>query len=102
MFTMCRFSDPKNEQSTDEQPIAEQQTVLELPQPPAHPRILLLKGEDEKIKKAIQTDNSWRAIHNVIIRESDKMIEKPLVEYKLSGRRLLEKSREARKEDDRG
>lgn len=95
MLTMCRFSGSgKKEQ---EQQIAEQKSQIELPQPPSHPRILWLKGEEEKIRKVIQSDNPLSAVHQVIIRESDEMIEKPLVEYELNGRRLLEKSREARK-----
>ena len=64
---------------------------------PPHPRILLLNNEEEKIQIAIKSDSTWRAMHDVIIKECDKLVTKPLVEYELEGRRLLEVSRECRK-----
>lgn len=64
---------------------------------PVHPRILMLKEEEALIRKQIQNDSAWRIVHQVIINECDKMLLKPLVEYKLEGKRLLNKSRECRK-----
>ena len=62
---------------------------------PSHPRILLLKGEETAIKQTIASDAIWKATHQFIIDESNKLIGKPPVERVLIGRRLLDKSREA-------
>jgi hypothetical protein len=62
---------------------------------PAHPRILLLEGEEAAIKKTIASDAIWKVTHQFIIDESNKLIGKPPVERVLIGRRLLDKSREA-------
>jgi len=64
---------------------------------PGHPRILLMKGEEALIKSTIETDISWKAVHNTIINECSIIIGKPPVERILIGRRLLDKSREALK-----
>ena len=62
---------------------------------PSHPRILLLNGEETSIKKSIAADTIWKATHQFILEESNKLIGKPPVERVLIGRRLLDKSREA-------
>jgi hypothetical protein len=62
---------------------------------PAHPRILLLKGEEAQIKKTISSDPVWNTIHQSITKECDRMIDIPPVERIRIGRRLLDKSREA-------
>lgn len=62
---------------------------------PSHPRILLLQGEETSIKKSIASDTIWKATHQFIIKESNKLIGKSPVERVLIGRRLLDKSREA-------
>ncbi len=64
---------------------------------PAHPRILMLKEEEGMIKKRILGDSAWKIVHQIIINECDKILLKPLVEYKMEGKRLLNKSRECRK-----
>src|SRR5689334_12885889 len=64
---------------------------------PDHPRLLLSKTEEENLKKKLTTDSIWAAIHNLIIHESDEMIDQPVTEYKLEGFRLLEQSRACRK-----
>jgi hypothetical protein len=67
-----------------------------VPNPPSdHPRILLMKGEEKKIQKTIQSDPAWRKIHEAILAESDNIINLPPVERIQIGRRLLDKSREA-------
>jgi hypothetical protein len=60
-----------------------------------HPRILLLKGEEDSIRKTIASDGIWKKIDSFISSESDRIIDKPPVERVLIGRRLLDKSREA-------
>jgi hypothetical protein len=62
---------------------------------PAHPRIMLLEGEEAAIKQTIASDAIWKTTHQFIIDESNKLIDKPPVERVLIGRRLLDKSREA-------
>jgi hypothetical protein len=62
---------------------------------PAHPRIMLLKGEEKGIQSNIDADANWKKIHQAILGECDKMIDlEPLKRIQI-GRRLLDKSREA-------
>jgi len=62
---------------------------------PGHPRILLLKGEEDAIKKTIAGDAIWGKMQQAILDESDSIITLPPVERIKIGRRLLSKSREA-------
>jgi len=66
-------------------------------QVPDHPRILLLKGEENQVKANINTDYYWKIVHDMIIAECNVIISNPPVERILIGRRLLDKSREALK-----
>ncbi len=61
---------------------------------PNHPRILLLKNEENSIVENIKNDKNWAKIHQTIIDESDKIISLPTLERIQIGRRLLDKSRE--------
>jgi len=62
---------------------------------PAHPRIMLLKGEEKEILKNVSSDKYWGNLHQTILSECDKMIGlEPLQRIQI-GRRLLDKSREA-------
>jgi len=59
-----------------------------------HPRILLLKGEEQMIKKSIEANPKWRKMHFAILGECDSIIKlKPLERIQI-GRRLLDKSME--------
>jgi len=62
---------------------------------PAHPRILMLKGEEAAIKKTIAADETWGKLQAAILAESDNLLAQPAVERIKIGRRLLDKSREA-------
>ncbi len=62
---------------------------------PPHPRILLLKGEEIALMKAIRADKALTDVHRVILDECDKLLPEPPVERIQVGRRLLDKSREA-------
>ena len=62
---------------------------------PAHPRILLLKGEESKIKATISGDQTWSRLHQAILNESDIIVKAAPIERIQIGRRLLDKSREA-------
>jgi len=61
---------------------------------PGHPRILLLKGQEDGIKQNIATNAVWKKVHQNILAECDKIITKPSLERIQIGRRLLDKSRE--------
>ncbi|GAB4045697.1 heparinase II/III domain-containing protein [Spirosoma litoris] len=61
---------------------------------PAHPRLLLLKGEEEAIKRTISTDKTWSNLNQAILNECDALLDKPSLERIKIGRRLLDKSRE--------
>jgi hypothetical protein len=61
---------------------------------PAHPRILLLKGEEASIQKAVTSDPVWKKMHAAILKECDAMIGLPLLKRIQIGRRLLSVSRE--------
>lgn len=60
-----------------------------------HPRILLLKGQEKLIQQAISENTTLEKIHQTIIKAADDMIDKPVLERKLEGIRLLDVSREA-------
>lgn len=60
-----------------------------------HPRIMLLKGEEAVIQKAISESPVWGKMHQAILDASDQIIELPPIERIQIGRRLLDKSREA-------
>ena len=60
-----------------------------------HPRILLLKGDEKAIQQAIAQNTTWAKMHQAILNAADAMIDKPVVERKLEGVRLLDVSREA-------
>lgn len=62
---------------------------------PAHPRILMLKGEEDIIKRTISGDSTWYKVQQAILDESDTLLSKAPVERIKIGRRLLDKSREA-------
>ena len=55
---------------------------------PSHPRILLLKGEEDAIKKTISGDKIWGKMQQAILDESDRILTLPPVERIQIGRRL--------------
>jgi len=61
----------------------------------AHPRILLKAGQEKALKASIQGDKTWSALHDAILKESDRIIDLPVLQRIQIGRRLLDKSREA-------
>ena len=60
-----------------------------------HPRILLLQGEEKSIQQAIALNPTLGKMHRAILKASDDMLDKPVLERKLEGVRLLDVSREA-------
>lgn len=62
---------------------------------PDHPRVLLLKGQEEPIKRTIDSDKTWARMHAIILAECNELLDEPPIERIQIGRRLLGKSREA-------
>jgi hypothetical protein len=60
-----------------------------------HPRLMLMKGEENGIKGLISQDKQWHKLHEAIIYEADRLDGEELLERKQIGRRLLSVSREA-------
>ncbi len=68
------------------------QKITELPQ---HPRLLMLKGDEIKIKRDLASNMALAKVHEQILNESNAMLLlKPIQNIKI-GKRLLDKSREA-------
>ena len=61
---------------------------------PSHPRILLLDGEENALKKQIDQDPYWKDIHGNVLVEADRILDLPVSERVQIGRRLLNVSRE--------
>ena len=72
---------------------AEDIDLIKINQVP-HPRILLLKGQENAIKKAIGNDSTWHKMHDAIMAASDEMLVFPVLQRILEGTRLLDVSRE--------
>ncbi|GAA4470586.1 hypothetical protein GCM10023189_59450 [Nibrella saemangeumensis] len=62
---------------------------------PDHPRILLLQGEEQALKRTIGANPTWNNFHQAILTECDNLLTVAPVERIQIGRRLLDKSREA-------
>lgn len=60
-----------------------------------HPRLLLFKGEEQKIKLTIASSRGIANINRQIIEECNRLLDVVPVQKILIGRRLLDKSREA-------
>ncbi|WP_346239501.1 heparinase II/III domain-containing protein [Niabella insulamsoli] len=59
-----------------------------------HPRLLLLKGAEKDIHKAVAHNSNLKKVHEAIIAESDKFLNTPVLKREMTGRRLLGISRE--------
>lgn len=62
---------------------------------PAHPRLLLLRGEEEKLRRQISADTTWTRLHRAVLAQCDTMLTTAPLERVQIGRRLLATSREA-------
>ncbi|MBN8824015.1 MULTISPECIES: heparinase II/III family protein [unclassified Spirosoma] len=61
----------------------------------AHPRLLLLAGEEAGIKRTLAADKTWTNLHQAILVTCDELVDKAPLERIKIGRRLLSVSREA-------
>ena len=60
-----------------------------------HPRILMLKGEEDTINANITSNETWNKLHQTILSECENIIPTAPLERVQTGRRLLDTSREA-------
>ena len=59
-----------------------------------HPRVLLQKGEEKKLKKTIMKDAIWKEFHQALLDEAKNIVDLPVNERVMTGMRLLSVSRE--------
>lgn len=64
---------------------------------PDHPRLLMLNGEEREIKKRVLKVPLFRDLHNLIIKESDRILSLPELTRNQVGRRILHTSSEAKR-----
>jgi len=62
---------------------------------PGHPRLLVLDADLASVRQAIENDPVARQCHERLKRDAEKMLQDELIERKLIGPRLLDKSRTA-------
>ena len=62
-----------------------------------HPRLLLKAGEEARIKEMIAEDDAMARVHGAILAECDEILDLPVLERVMEGKRLLHTSREALK-----
>jgi len=68
-----------------------------VPEPAAHPRILLREGEEELVREAVVSDPYVAAADSMIMEYADSILEAPVLRRVMEGKRLLGTSREALK-----
>lgn len=61
---------------------------------PAHPRLLLLAGEEQQLKADIDADQYWSQAHGAIMKKAAALIGKAPLERTIKGNRLLYVSRD--------
>lgn len=89
----CKTDDPvlpDDNGPPDDHAIPDSGDILEI-----HPRIMLLRGEEDIIRQTIQNNADWRRMHDAIIDESNNIVPLPVLERTMIGRRLLGTSFEA-------
>ena len=59
-----------------------------------HPRLLLKAGEEARIKEMIAEDEAMARVHGAILAECDEILDLPVLERVMEGKRLLHTSRE--------
>lgn len=60
-----------------------------------HPRLLLKAGEEARIAEMIAEDEAMARIHRAVLAECDEILDLPVLERVMEGKRLLHTSREA-------
>ena len=69
--------------------------AVNTPDPGPHPRLLLGAGDEDRVRQAIEAQPILRQADSLILSYCDALLEKPVLERVLVGRRMLNTSREA-------
>ena len=72
-------------------------TGISLPDPVNHPRLFMTEGEEAAIREAIGKEEVLQKVDSVIVSFCDSVMAKPTLGRVMTGRRLLQTSREALK-----
>ncbi|KRT13874.1 heparinase [Pedobacter ginsenosidimutans] len=64
---------------------------------PSHPRLLISHELEEQILENVKRDARFKQVHRAILSEADHVLNKPVLERVMIGKRLLDVSREALK-----
>ena len=60
-----------------------------LAQDMGHPRLILRKGEEAALAANLAKDATWTRLHEIVLEESERLLELPDQEYKLSVRKAM-------------
>ena len=60
-----------------------------------HPRLLLTDAKLDAVRRKIDADSRWKQYYNSLQKSGDTLYERPSIEYRMTGRRLLGVSRDA-------
>lgn len=55
----------------------------------AHPRLIFNKGEEKALAANLSKDATWARLHEIVLEESERLLELPNQEYKLSVRKAM-------------
>lgn len=58
-------------------------------QNPSHPRLILQKGDEVVLGRNIESDSRWSAIHDIILKESEKLLSQDDIVYELGVRKEM-------------
>ncbi|MDO4948998.1 MAG: heparinase II/III family protein [Bacteroidales bacterium] len=64
---------------------------------PAHPRLLLMKGQEKSLRAKANNDPNWKAIHKSILQEADNILLLPVQEKRMEGRRMAVQGEDLRR-----
>ncbi len=64
---------------------------------PKHPRLLMLKGEESALKKKINKDSYWKALHADVLKEAEAIIDLPIQPKRLVGMRMAVQTEDLRR-----
>lgn len=76
------------------QPVEPDLSILKSLQP-QHPRLVTSTADIERVRRMVKEHDQARRMHAALVRKAQKLLDAPVLEYKLIGPRLLRVSREA-------
>jgi hypothetical protein len=74
--------------------MAQTSFITDHPALPDHPRILMLKGEEQSVIQTVSENKEWQKINQAILFRCDAWMSQPTVQHVLTGKRMLSQSRE--------